>query len=208
MITFSIIIPAHNSEKFIDKCLDSINKQTYKSFETIVVCDACEDKTKDVAEQYRAKTIVVNHHCDGLARNEGLNVAKGNWILFIDSDDWWLHEFVFEQIYNKLDISKMDVLAFGMIWRYIGYAGTRSVKGTLYPHVTNKCWNKSFIGDTRFPDRQVASDAGFHELMMQKNPRIEEWDMPLYYYNYLREGSKSVDIGRTVAKTKQYWSTH
>ena len=54
MTTFSIIVPAHNSEKFIDKCLDSIRKQSYTSYELIVVCDACEDKTEEVAKRYNA----------------------------------------------------------------------------------------------------------------------------------------------------------
>lgn len=206
---FSVIIPAHNAEKTIGMTLQSIRNQSFKDYEIIVVCDACDDKTREIAESFGAKTREVNNHTDGLTRNDGMAMAEGSWLLFIDADDWWLHEFVFEQLHEKLMEQKdIDILAFGMIWRYIGYAGPRSAMGTLYPHCTNKCWRKSFIGDTRFPDKKVANDAGFHEAMMRKNPRMYEWEMPLYYYDYLAPDSKSVSLGRTAEKTKAYWSTH
>lgn len=207
---FSVIIPAHNEEKTIQKALESIRSQTFTNYELIVVCDACTDKTKDIAEQYNAIVIEIDAHSSGVARNVGLEIAQGEWILFCDADDWYLHEYVFEMLADKVGKQNEDAVFFSLIWKNIGYGPVRSVKGTIYPHVANKCWRRSSVATTRFPTvpNSVAEDAVFLEVMMNKQLKIVEWDMPLYYYNWLRDGSKSQEIGRTVEKTKAYWSNH
>ena len=53
----------------------------------------------------------------------------------------------------------------------------------------NKCWKRSFIGSTRFPNVYSISDLYFHRELFNKHPKIEVWDMPMYYYNYMRKGS-------------------
>ena len=207
---FSIIIPAHNEGNKIQKALESIKSQSFTDYEVIVVCDACEDNTKDIAKQYNATVVEIDAHSSGIARNAGLNIAQGEWILFCDADDWYLHEYVFEMLADKVGKSNEDALFFSLIWKNIGYGPVRSPKGTIYPHVANKCWRRSSINDTRFPTIQngVAEDAVFLEYMLNKQIKIVEWDMPLYYYNWLNEGSKSLQQGRTPESTKAYWSNH
>lgn len=203
---FSIIIPAYNAENHIKKALDSIRIQTFTDYEIIVVCDSCEDSTEAIANSYNARVYNVKFHRDGLTRNKGLDVANGDWILFMDDDDWFLHEFVLQQISDKLDENPLcDVLCFSFIWKGVIYAKPNSNMGTLFPSVWNKCWRKSFIGETRFTDVYSISDFYFHKEMMQKHPRIILWDMPLYYYNYLRKGSISDEMGRTYEQTRKYW---
>ena len=58
----------------------------------------------------------------------------------------------------------------------------------------NKCWRRAFIGDTRFSDVPYSSDADFHREMMQKGPKLANWDTPMYYYNFLREGSLTKEL--------------
>lgn len=207
---FSIIIPAHNEERTIPMALQSIKNQSFKDYEVIVVCDACSDKTGDIARAFNAKTLDIEGHSSAIARNAGLNIAQGEWVLFCDADDWYLHEFAFEQLHEKLAEIDCDLLLFTLIWKGVGYGKIRSTKGTIYPHVANKCWRRSFIADTRFPDviHSRGEDGNFFNDLMAKNPRVYEWDMPLYYYNYLRPGSKSEAFGRSVEHTKKYWSTH
>ena len=201
---FSIIIPAHNSAGYIRRALDSVRSQTFTDYELIVICDNCTDDTEQVALEYGARVKAVNYHCDGPTRNVGLNMARGEWVLFMDDDDWWLHEYVLEQINSKLS-DAFDILAFSFIWRGVKYASPRSNAGTLYPSVWNKAWRRAFIGGTRFPNVYSISDSYFHGEMMDKRPRIHVWDMPMYYYNYLRPGSISHEMGRTAAHTKEYW---
>lgn len=202
---FSVIIPAHNEESVIRKALESIKAQSYTSYELIVVCDNCTDDTEKIAREYTDKVVVGKFGNDGMARNAGIDIAQGKYLLFLDADDWYLHEFVFKQLSDLVTELKFDVLCYAIIWRHIGYVKAKAPDGRLFPHVTNKVWRKDFIGDTRFPDKKVANDAGFHELMMKKNPRMAFTNLPIYYYDYLRNGSKSESLGRSVENTKRYW---
>lgn len=207
---FSVIIPAHNEQAVISRALSSIEAQSFKDYEVIVVCDACTDNTKEIAELYGAKVIEIDAHSSGAARNAGLDNANGEWILFCDADDWYLHEYVFEMLADKVGRENEDGLLFSLIWKNMGYGPIRSPKGTIYPHVANKCWRRSSIGDTRFPTAKdvVGEDGVFFDRMMAKNIKLIEWDMPLYYYNWLRPGSKSVAQGRNPERSKAYWSNH
>lgn len=202
----SVIIPAYNAEKTIGRCLDSVYNQTFKDFECIVVADSCTDSTAAIATSYGAKVVEANVRNDGLSRNIGMENTTGDWILFIDADDYWLHEYVFQLVSDRIDSVKANVICFGMVWKHIGVVGAVSNRNNaLFPHCTNKCWKRTFIGPTRFPNVKPDSDAGFHELMMQKKPTLDIWDMPLYYYDFLRDESFSKNIGRTAEQAIRYW---
>ena len=207
---FSVIIPAYNAAGHIRKALESIRSQTFTDYELIVVCDSCTDNTAEVASEYGAVILKCSERNDGRTRNHGLDIAKGDWVLFLDSDDWWLHEYVFEQLSRRTDQVRADVgvICFGIIWKHIGYTSPVTGGGSLYPHCTNKCWRRAFIGNERFPAGVRVSDAAFHEIMMARKPKIDIWEMPMYYYNFLRKGSESDLLGRTAAHTIDYWSRH
>ena len=202
----SVIIPAHNAEETIERCLDSVFNQTFKDFECVVVADSCDDRTAELARQKGATVISANVRNDGMSRNVGMENSTGDWILFIDADDYWVHEYVFEQIVERIDNTDVDVICFGMVWKHVGVIGAVSNRNNaLFPHCTNKCWRRTFIGPTKFPNVKPDSDAGFHGLMWQKNPRVDIWDMPVYYYDFLREGSYSSQLKRTAIQAKGYW---
>ncbi len=204
---FSIIIPAHNSELYITKALESVKKQTFKDYQLIVVCDRCTDRTQDIAQMYGAKTCKVDFGNDGLSRSKGLDLATGEYVLFMDDDDWWLHEFVLEQIDKKLREEDVDILAFSFIFKGVCYASPLKNHNELWIAVWNKCWKREAIGDTRFPNVHSVSDLHFHRAMMEKKLRIKTWDMPMYYYNYLREGSISKKDGATTWGIKRWLNT-
>lgn len=206
---FSIIIPAYNAENHIKKGLLSIAGQTFPDYELIVVCDSCTDDTKKIAEFYGAKTLDVSYHRDGPTRNAGIDIASGEYVLFMDDDDWFLHEFVLSQIDSKLrQENNPDLLCFSFIWKGVIYASPLSNMGQLYPSVWNKAWKREYIGNTRFTDVYSISDSYFHKEMMQKPHTTVIWDMPLYYYNYLRKGSISDEMGRTYEGTRKFWERH
>lgn len=203
---FSFIIPAFNAEDHIVKGLESIKAQTFKDYELIVVCDRCKDRTKEIAEGYGAKTLEVDFGRDGLTRNAGLDIAQGEYILFMDDDDWLLHEFVFEQINKKLkETNDPELLCFSFIWKGVMYANPIAKSGQLYPSVWNKCWRRDYIGNHRFTDVYSISDFYFHNEMMKVPHRQVLFDMPMYYYNYLRPGSISDEMGRSIEGTKRAW---
>jgi len=184
---FSVIIPAHNSAGWIRKGLESIRAQSWTNYELIVVCDACTDNTAEIARKYTDQVIITDFGLDGMARNAGLDAATGDWVLFMDDDDWFLHEYVFHQLALAVGKHGEDVLQFAFIWKGRGYTGV----DRMYVAVWSKCWYRESIGKTRFSDRPYWSDVDFMKAMMAKEPRIHRWDMPMYYYNYLRPGSIS-----------------
>lgn len=189
---FSIIIPTHNGAYRIDTALDSCLEQSFRDFEVIVICDSCEDDTEDIVVQYcnkddRITMLYSDAKRDGLTRNKGLNIAHGKYILFLDDDDWWLHEFVLQQMYSILKDSDADVLNFGIVWRHVGVR--TDPPGSFVPMVAGHCWRREFIGDTRFDDAQFSSDTHFLGEMIRKKP-VGLWSaMPMYYYNFDRPGS-------------------
>lgn len=199
---FSIIIPAYNSANYIEKALMSIEQQSFKDYELICVCDSCTDDTESICKKHGASIVFpVQYHNDGLTRSKGLDLASGEYVLFMDDDDWWLHEYVLEQIDQKLkEIGTIDVLAFSFIFKGVCYASPRKNMGNLWIAVWNKCWRREAIGDTRFPNVHSCSDKYFHADMMKKKLTIYEWDMPIYYYNFLRKGSISQKDGLVSAE--------
>ena len=99
----SVIVPAYNSEKFISKCLLSLINQTEKEIEIIVINDGSNDNTKDIISifaEHDSRIILINqdHKLQGAARNNGIKHAKGEYIGFVDSDDWVDLDY-FEKLY-------------------------------------------------------------------------------------------------------------
>lgn len=190
---FSIIIPAYNSAGHIRKALDSIKAQTFTDYELIVVCDSCTDDTGRIAAEYGAHVEAVSYHCDGLTRNRGIELATGDWLLFMDDDDWWLHEYVLQQLSDKIDkITYADIICFSFIFKGAGYAKPVRSPGWHWPACWCKCYRRSKIGNSRFSDvTDGSADMQFFDQMFNKGLTIYNWDMPLYYYNYKRPGSIS-----------------
>lgn len=94
----SIIIPVYNTEKYLRRCLDSIVKQTYKDFECILVDDGSTDSSGKICDEYvvkdeRFKVFHNENHGVGFARNYGLEKVNGEYISFVDSDDWLAPNF-------------------------------------------------------------------------------------------------------------------
>ncbi len=82
----SIIIPAHNEEKYIESCLKSIKQQKYSNYEIIVVCDSCTDKTKQIAKKYTKKVYEIKKKNVSCARNTGARKATDDVLVFLDAD--------------------------------------------------------------------------------------------------------------------------
>ena len=189
---FSVIVPAHNSEKYIAKCLHSVKMQKFTDYELIVVCDACTDYTAAAAIGYADRIITTHHGMDGLARNAGIDAAAGEWILFLDDDDWWIHEYVLTEIYALVNSDlgqNLDMVCFDFIWKGKGYA--RNIPNAMNIAVWSKAFRRKFIGDTRFPAVPFTSDQPFMDEICAKKPLTIAMHELMYYYNYMRKGSQT-----------------
>ncbi|MGG7035219.1 MAG: glycosyltransferase family 2 protein [Flavobacterium sp.] len=114
---FSIIIPTYNHAHFIKRCLDCLLNQSYSNWEAIVVNNFSEDNTIEIVEGYSDPRIRLINNANGgviaVSRNKGISEAKGDWICFLDSDDWWYPNKLenslpylndYDVIYHNLDV--------------------------------------------------------------------------------------------------------
>ena len=112
----SIIIPVYNTEKYLEQCLSSLLSQTYSNLEIICVNDGSTDNSLNVLEGFRKldnRIIVVNQKNLGQssARNQGASIASGDWITFVDSDDWLSVE-CYEEFYKALQQNDFEIFMF------------------------------------------------------------------------------------------------
>ena len=113
MPLISVIVPVYNVEKYLDRCVKSILRQTYKDFELILVDDGSPDKCPSMCDEWAKKDErihVIHQKNQGLsaARNNALKKAKGNYISFIDSDDW-ISDDMLEDLLKLLFKYKADI---------------------------------------------------------------------------------------------------
>ncbi len=186
---FSIIIPAYNSQDYIANALISVKQQKFTDYELIVVCDSCTDFTKAIAEQYADKVIEVNYHNDGLSRQAGMDAAEGDWLLFMDDDDKWMHPYVLEFL-NIHCVDDFDIVAFGFIFGRRGVVGPMMTVDSLWPNVWSKAWRAEYAKRFRFENVPMESDFRFCAAAIP-GARISLLDAPLYIYNYMRKGSQT-----------------
>lgn len=117
----SIIVPMYNSEKFLDRCIQSLINQTLKDIEIILVNDASPDNSLDLARNYEKQdfriTVIDLPHNIVASRNEGIKIAKGEYLGFVDADDW-VEPNMYEELYQKTQNCKIDVVIGGIRYCY------------------------------------------------------------------------------------------
>lgn len=118
----SIIVPIYNSEEYIDRCIKSILQQTYDRFELILIDDGSTDRSKEICQNYkkidkRIMAISQKNGGAGLARNVGLQHATGDYLLFVDSDDW-IDVDLLENVVKKIEYYHAEAVVFG--WKCEG----------------------------------------------------------------------------------------
>lgn len=119
MLKFSIIVPVYNVEAYLDECIQSVLEQTYTDFELILVDDGSKDSSGTLCDQWaqrdsRVNVIHINNGGASTARNEALRHITGQYVMFLDSDDYWLSCDVLQQIAQRLDRTAADVLIFNL----------------------------------------------------------------------------------------------
>lgn len=118
-ILFSIIIPVYNVEKYLEQCLQSVISQTYTNFEVILINDGSTDKSKKICDKYtlddtRFKLIDIKNKGVSNARNLGIEKSRGEYILFLDSDDY-IELDALEKIYNVVNSNDYDIVLYRLV---------------------------------------------------------------------------------------------
>lgn len=207
MIT--VIVPVYNVEKYLNKCVDSILQQTYTDFELILVDDGSPDNCPKICDEYEAldSRIKVIHKKNGglsSARNEALNIAKGDYITFVDSDDW-IAPYAFEYLLNLIltydaevvsadyEHTKVDDVNFEKPYSEKIILGSEDIlkfymqqdnrrKKNDYP-VWIKLYKKESIKQVRFPDGKLYEDIIFNFKILKECKKYVKSSRIIYAYN-------------------------
>ena len=115
----SIIIPVYNAELYLDQCIQSIISQSYKNWECILINDGSKDRSGEICNKWgkKDKRIKVIHQVNqgvSITRNRGIKEAIGEYIAFVDSDDWLEIDYI-EDLYNNIKSNKTDLVVCGII---------------------------------------------------------------------------------------------
>ena len=205
----SVIVPIWNVEKYLDKCIDSIVKQTYTNLEIILVDDESPDNCPKMCDEWAKKDnrIKVIHKKNGGlsdARNAGIDISTGDYITFIDSDDYVELNYV-KFLYNNLIQNNADI---SMGKQYVRYPNKtlNTGSGNIYvvnPHdcfdmllysedfdvsAWGKLYKKELFSDIRFPKGRIFEDAATTYKLIDKSKKVILNSQPIYNY-IMRENS-------------------
>lgn len=191
MVKFSIVIPCYHSEEFIGKAIKSVQDQSFTDYELLVMCEKDDEKSIEAVRKCGVSPHIDDYGSSGAARNAGIAQSSGEYILFLDSDDWYLHSECFAML-NQFTRFKVDILTFAFIFGIYGYTSATGNNGAMYPNVWSRAWRKFFLdkNDIRFPNVSRDEDVVFCEKAFNVGGSHRLTDIPFIYYTYPREGSR------------------
>lgn len=219
MAVVSVIIPVYNAEKYIKECIDSLLGQTYPDFEIICVDDGSQDRSLEILREYeerdsRISVLVQQNQYAGVARNTGMEQAKGKYLLFLDADDFFcedmLEQAVREAEKNRTEILVFDAYRYDELSREIkteswtalmpeffgdGVQAATAIADRTYQFTTPSPWNKLFLKEhidknvIRFQEIKRANDLLFTFAALSCAERIGILRQKLLYYRIGNEQS-------------------
>lgn len=204
----SIIIPIYNVEKYLSKCLDSVVNQTYTNLEIILVNDGSTDNSLEIAKKYekkdnRIKILSETNHGLSAARNFGLRHVTGDYITFIDSDDYVSNDYVSYLYYllKKNNFSSpMSICSLMDVYENSGseintgnnkectLTGKECIKKMCYHDLVDTCAYaklglKELYNNFVFPEGKLFEDIGSTYQLFEKANKVECGFKPKYFYN-------------------------
>ena len=220
MIKLSVIIPVYNVENYLNECLDSVTSQTLDDMEIICIDDGSTDNSPDILKEYskkdkRIKIITKENGGQATARNLGIKEAQGEYIAFVDSDDF-IEPTMFEKLYtkakdNNLDIAMCKIATFDNqteeikenVWYYMlgvfrdfdkdifNHKDTREFTCHIAVTPYNKLYKTTLLKENNimFPEGLIFEDEKFFYDTYLRAKRVSIVDEFLYYYRINRKGS-------------------
>ena len=221
MKKISIIIPIYNVEKYLEKCLNSVEKQKYKNIEVILVNDGSTDKSQEIIKKYQEnyKNIkALKKENGGLSdsRNYGVKNATGDYICFIDSDDY-IDENLFSDLEKYLDLD-YDMIKYKLIKVDENYNQIEKIDGPIFENKTGEeafnilygqdvmlqpswlyLYKKSFWDENKFefPVGKIHEDFATIPLIMLKAKKVISTNIYGYYYY---QSNSSITRGNDESK--------
>ncbi len=195
MIKVSIIVPIYNTFRYLEECLDSLVKQTYPNIEIILVNDGSTDDSVKVIQEYQKKynnivAININNHGQGHARNLGLKKATGEYITFVDSDDYISLDMISKMVNNLQDSDVVVCDMYEVInQQNIYYHNHFNFKNDQInfmlsnPGPVAKLYRKDILKDVLFMEDVYYEDLAFTVKLSLNVKKVRYLEEALYYYN-------------------------
>ncbi len=209
MCKLSIIVPIYNVEAYIIECLTSIKNQTYSDYEVILINDGSKDNSKKLIEEFilnEKQFKLINKENGGLsdARNFGLNYAQGEYITFLDSDDY-IDMFCYEKMMNTMILNDFDIVCANIIFKFNDESNNFILNGIIDKQMIdiqkkallsplfawNKIYKKSYFNEVNlfYPLGLWYEDLPVTLPLFANTSKIGHVDSNLYYY---RQRSNSI----------------
>lgn len=222
----SIIVPVYNVLPYIRPCLDSLVGQTLEDYEIILIDDGSTDGTAQVLAEYAArypeKIILrrVENGGQGRARNIAIDMARGDYLGFIDSDDW-IDPTMYEKLCKQAEETGVDVVVCDWLIKHSD-GRDQVFPARVQDHwlaasgsACNKIFRRSLVGDTRFPVGLWYEDFYFSAMMLLKARGIEYLEEPLYMYRQSQSSTmrnnnsaKNLDMLTILDMLEEYMLPH
>ena len=190
----SVIIPTYNSGKTLEKCLESVENQTYPSYEIIVIDSFSSDGTLRIAEKFKTK-IIQQKSNPALARNIGMTSSTGKYVLFLDSDQV-LSSSVIEESVERCENEKAGMARISEVFIGEGFWGSCSATWKNYYQKVERLYKNNvslFSGEPRFFAKGCLTSVGMFDTSL-----IWGEDYDLY------ERLKKAEVKETMCKSKIY----
>lgn len=221
---FSIIVPVYNTEKYLKRCLDSIRKQTFKNYEVIIVNDGSTDNSSDIISKYPFKIINQKNQGLSMARNNGVKESSGEYLIFLDSDDY-IEKDLLREINNSLS-NNPDLIRYQIKEVFddksdVSYEeipfdnknGVEAFKLITNYHFVENAWayaiKREFYLKEKFSFKKGTyhEDFGLMPLVIIKSKIVNSINYVGYCY-YQRDGSimNSSDYSKTKNKVKDFYN--
>lgn len=200
---FSIIIPAYNAEKDIERALNSVFKQTFNDYEIIVIDDCSTDNTSEVLKNKDNIKLIHNQKNlkAGGSRNKGLDNAKGEFIIFLDADDYLAENDTLKKIDEIIGYDKPDIVYLG--FEIIGKINEKWIpteeNSTLckrarewkYENVWDICWNREFLNENHisFVENKFFEDFVFYYKGIIKAKQYKVASFITHIYTMFKDDS-------------------
>ncbi|HEL1584288.1 TPA: glycosyltransferase family 2 protein [Streptococcus suis] len=199
----SLIIPIYNGEKYIDRCLSSIQVQTYEHIEVLCIVNGSTDQSQELVQEWANKDnrihLVLSEKADlGTACNIGIRKAKGDYISFVDVDDWVTPNYI-EELVKGVEkgyrICKSNFVFYYGTNNRIAYTGkveqTVSIRGAtwLLPLRPTALYDKTLFEDLAYLEDSYYEDLSLWPILVAKAGEIYYINQVLYYYDQTNESS-------------------
>lgn len=219
----SIIVPVYNVEPYLRKCLDSIVNQTYGNLEILIIDDGSTDNSGKISDEYKTDERVKVFHTEnrGLsaARNKGLDEATGDWIGFVDSDDW-IEPDMYEELLKNALVTDADVAECGIYIKYPDrterhlrrdtvMSNREAIRALLDEELSENAWNKLWknkcFKSIRFPEGRIFEDIATTYKIYKEINSLSSMKAEKYHYE---QRCDSLSRQRTIKNLLDFWLSH